>query len=371
MKRELLFFASIIALMTTNVGCNNKDDSSPPPSGQMSAIIGGYNFSATENSNNNVVHAFYSYPSGNKQGNLQIVGDDGKYLTGLTLYYSGMPSSGTFPLDINQSTNSRWGIGSVQGSAINQSTFGPFASIESPNTGTATITSVNQEYHTVSGTFSFKATNTAGSSNVTVSSGRFDNVKLDNWDSYINSGGNGNGNNGGSTGDVMFWLSSDMTCGSISVTCAGITKAISSYYSSGAPSCGASGCATFTLKPGTYSFTASCSNKNWSGNVTVTSNGCYKMQLTGSGNGNNTTGQVMFWTQENTNCGAITVNCGGYTSSVGSYYSSGAPSCGANGCATFTLAPGTYSYTASCSSKNWNGTVTVSSNGCYKMRLLQ
>ncbi|MBS1775927.1 MAG: hypothetical protein JSS64_06560 [Bacteroidetes bacterium] len=370
MKSKQLFFASSFALMATFVGCNNKDDSSPPPAGQMSAIIGGYNFSATDNSGGSkVVHAFYSFPSGNKLGNLQIVGDDGKYLTGLTLYYSGSPSSGTFPLDINQATNSRWGIGSVQGSAINQSTFGPFTSTESPNTGTATITSVNQEYHTVSGTFSFKATNAAGSSNVNVSSGRFDNVKLDNWDSYINSGGNGNGGN--TQGDVMFWLASDMTCGNISVTCGGTTKSISSYYSSGAPSCGASGCATFTLNPGTYNFTASCSNKNWSGSVTVTANGCYKMQLTGNGNSGGNNGQVMFWTQTNSNCGSITVNCGGYSASVSSYFSSGAPSCGANGCATFTLPPGTYSYTAKCSSKNWNGTVTVSSNGCYKMQLLQ
>jgi hypothetical protein len=93
---------------------------------------------------------------------------------------------------------------------------------------------------------------------------------------YNESGGGG----GSTTGQVMFWIQSDLGCGNITVTVSGSSKSITGYYSGGAPSCGSSSTATFTLNPGTYSFNASCSGKTWNGNVTVTAGNCFKMQLT-------------------------------------------------------------------------------------------
>lgn len=90
-------------------------------------------------------------------------------------------------------------------------------------------------------------------------------------------GGSTGGNN---EGQIMFWTRSDQNCGSISVSIANKSGTISSYYSSGSPSCGASGCATFTLPAGSYTYTASCSNTTWGPTtVTVTKGGCFKMEL--------------------------------------------------------------------------------------------
>ncbi|SFT01380.1 hypothetical protein [Sphingobacterium wenxiniae] len=93
--------------------------------------------------------------------------------------------------------------------------------------------------------------------------------------------GNSNGNNSGSgTGKVAFWVASDLGCGNITVTLnTGQQGTISSYYSSGTPSCGSSGNANFTLDPGTYSFSASCSKYNWKGNFTVEKDGCLTNRL--------------------------------------------------------------------------------------------
>lgn len=89
-----------------------------------------------------------------------------------------------------------------------------------------------------------------------------------------------------------------------------------------------------------------------------------------SGTGGGTaTGTAMIWTQIDHGCGVISVSINGTTKTISSYYSSGSPSCGATGCANFTLSPGTYSVSASCSGSTWNGTVTVSSGGCYKLKL--
>jgi hypothetical protein len=91
---------------------------------------------------------------------------------------------------------------------------------------------------------------------------------------------NGGGGGGGSgTGNVMFWIQSDLGCGAITVTLNGQSGSIVNYYSSGAPSCGATGCANFSLPAGTYSFSASCSSYTWNGTVTSTSGGCYRMNL--------------------------------------------------------------------------------------------
>lgn len=84
---------------------------------------------------------------------------------------------------------------------------------------------------------------------------------------------------GGGTGQGMFWIQSDLGCGNITVTISGVSKTITSYYSS-SPSCGSSGCATYNLSPGTYVYTASCSGYTWGpSNITISSGGCSKMQL--------------------------------------------------------------------------------------------
>lgn len=88
------------------------------------------------------------------------------------------------------------------------------------------------------------------------------------------------GGGGSGEGNIIFWISSDMGCGNINVTLQGQgSGSISSYYSS-SPNCGASGCANFTVAPGTYSFTASCGDYSWDGSITVSEDQCYKMQLT-------------------------------------------------------------------------------------------
>ncbi len=90
---------------------------------------------------------------------------------------------------------------------------------------------------------------------------------------------NGGGGGGSSTGSAMFWTSSDLGCGNITVTISNTSGTISQYYSSATPTCGAGGCANFTLPPGTYNYTAGCTNKTWDGIINVTVGGCMRMRL--------------------------------------------------------------------------------------------
>jgi major membrane immunogen (membrane-anchored lipoprotein) len=210
------------------------------------------------------------------------------------------------------------------------------------------------------GTYSYSASCSGKnwSGTITITAGGCQKVQL------TSSGGGGGG---GSTGQGMFWIASDLGCGNITVVCNGISRTISSVYGS-APACGASGTATFNFSPGTYSYTASCSGKNWSGTITITAGGCQKVQLTSSGGGS-TTGQLTFWIRTDLGCGNINVTCNGVTRTITQYYSSGAPNCGATGCANFTLNPGTYSFTASCNGRTWSGNNTVTSGGCQMAEL--
>lgn len=89
------------------------------------------------------------------------------------------------------------------------------------------------------------------------------------------------GDRGGSgVGLATVWVQSDFGCGNITVNVGGITKVITAYYSEGSPGCDADGCANYTLTPGTYSMSASCTDSTWSGTITVTEDGCSTMQLT-------------------------------------------------------------------------------------------
>lgn len=88
------------------------------------------------------------------------------------------------------------------------------------------------------------------------------------------------GGGGDGDGNITFWVQSDLGCGIISVSLQGAgSGSITSYYGS-SPDCGAAGCANFTVPAGSYSFSASCDGGTWEGNVTVSEDQCFKMQLT-------------------------------------------------------------------------------------------
>jgi hypothetical protein len=87
-------------------------------------------------------------------------------------------------------------------------------------------------------------------------------------------------------------------------------------------------------------------------------------------NENGSIGNVLFWTASDLGCGDIQVTIEGVTKTIDSYYSA-SPTCGSSGCANFTLPVGVYSYSASCSSYTWNGTISCTNNGCSKMQFIK
>jgi hypothetical protein len=82
-------------------------------------------------------------------------------------------------------------------------------------------------------------------------------------------------------GEAVFWTDANYGVGNISVYVGGsYVGQISSYYSSGTPDCGASGCVTITRVPGIYTFTASATGANWnSTNIIIYENDCSTMRL--------------------------------------------------------------------------------------------
>lgn len=99
------------------------------------------------------------------------------------------------------------------------------------------------------------------------------------------SGGGGGGGGGSTDGQIMVWTSQDWQCGSIDVSIDGSYYGqITSYYYTGQPDCGASGCVTKTVSPGYHSIYAECSSYNWSGsNYYVESGECYTVHLGNKG----------------------------------------------------------------------------------------
>ncbi|WP_304344790.1 hypothetical protein [Chryseobacterium koreense] len=89
------------------------------------------------------------------------------------------------------------------------------------------------------------------------------------------------------TGNAIFWVASDIGCGSINVSLNGENGSITKFNSSGSPDCGTAGNANFTLPGGTYNFTAnSTGGCNWSGSIKINNGVCSKMELTNNGGGN-------------------------------------------------------------------------------------
>jgi len=100
-------------------------------------------------------------------------------------------------------------------------------------------------------------------------------------------GGNGGGSGGGGgsgndTGDIIFWTNTDLGCGYIDVNVSGAGSSTITGYWGTAPDCSqtGSGGVFSNLSPGSYSFTASCSDYTWSGSFTITAGECFKMELT-------------------------------------------------------------------------------------------
>jgi hypothetical protein len=88
-------------------------------------------------------------------------------------------------------------------------------------------------------------------------------------------------------------------------------------------------------------------------------------------------GAVVFWEVNGSGCAVDTdVTLGTSTGTI-SGYSQPTPACGATGTASFSLAPGVYSYTATCTksqasqaSNTKNGSFTVSSSQCTAVQLI-
>ena len=80
-------------------------------------------------------------------------------------------------------------------------------------------------------------------------------------------------------GSVSFWLSGTPAYGITTVTVDGLSRQITSYYSSGISGCDWEGCANFTLPTGTHSFYATDNIYEWNGTVTIETNTCLILQL--------------------------------------------------------------------------------------------
>ena len=177
---------------------------------------------------------------------------------------------------------------------------------------------------------------------------------------------------GGDTGDAIFWINSDLGCGPITVNVSGAGSSTITGFFNSTPDCSNtnSGGNFNNLSPGSYSYTASCSNSNWSGTFVINENNCSRVELVGSGGGGDN-GDVIFWINSDFGCGPITVNLSGVGTRTINGFWNAAPDCtdlGAGG--NFNdVPPGNYSFSASCSSLSWNGTVTISDNTCTRFQL--
>lgn len=89
------------------------------------------------------------------------------------------------------------------------------------------------------------------------------------------------GGGGETEGEITFFTTSDLGCGTISVSVNGHgTETITQYYTEGVYECGLSGCANFTLPPGNYTFSASCGDYQWGpADFSITAGGCVRFEL--------------------------------------------------------------------------------------------
>jgi hypothetical protein len=81
-----------------------------------------------------------------------------------------------------------------------------------------------------------------------------------------------------STGNVTFWV--DSAANNIQVTMNGGAAHITTAFPTTTPTCGTTGCANFTLPPGTYTYTAITStNIGYTGSVRVGNDSCTILKL--------------------------------------------------------------------------------------------
>lgn len=83
-------------------------------------------------------------------------------------------------------------------------------------------------------------------------------------------------------GDVLFWSALGNSCGNIEVTISGISPfTIPANTTGGEPSCDNIGIPgkLENLPAGTYSYTATCSNQDWSGTFNITDGNCTIIEL--------------------------------------------------------------------------------------------
>ena len=115
----------------------------------------------------------------------------------------------------------------------------------------------------------------------------------------------------------------------------------------------------------TYSF-----NSNYSVSLTATGPGGSNTTTQTITVSNYTSGQNIFWTA-NSSYGNITVYVDGAYAGQFSYYSASgtAPDCGTAGFLTVSKSVGAHSFTASCSSGNWNGNFNIIGGFCSQMEL--
>jgi len=80
-------------------------------------------------------------------------------------------------------------------------------------------------------------------------------------------------------------------------------------------------------------------------------------------------GEAVFWTDDDYGVGNISVYVGGtYEGQITGYYDY-APACNASSAVTVTRSPGTHYFTASATGTTWEGSIYITTNGCYTMRL--
>ena len=82
-------------------------------------------------------------------------------------------------------------------------------------------------------------------------------------------------------------------------------------------------------------------------------------------------GNATFWNLNTSSLGNVDVYVNSIPQGTITLDYTSTPSCSANGCVTYTAAPGAYSYTASeqGTTRTWSGTVTITSKGCATVKL--
>ncbi len=89
---------------------------------------------------------------------------------------------------------------------------------------------------------------------------------------------------------------------------------------------------------------------------------------TDEGDTGNSDPQITFWVSKDFGNGNIKVTLNGTTKYISKYYSS-TPTYGADGCASFTVSPGTYSWQAKSGDKTWNDTQTLKAYDSITLKL--